>query len=274
MRADGISAGLDAIGAALNLRRVVLEMLAAHEDPRFSSPYLPAAVRRRAQVTEAEVWEMLWQLVAEGLVYLDPSGQHSSTDNWRWKLSRRGEVAAAGGVVDPYDPDGYLDRLRQQIPNIDPIVELYAGEALRAFVAQCYLASSVMLGVASEQAFLGMAEAFCASLDGSEGKNLGTLLDSPRTTSRPSSRRYASGWSHGGINYQILCPRAWCLISMRLRTSCVSHATKRATQRGGWSTKTPRTPTYNFSRATSSNWRRWLITSVLSRGRGPVQLTL
>jgi hypothetical protein len=157
-------------------------MLAAHEDPRFSSSYLPAAVRRRAQVTEAEVWEMLWQLVAEGLVYLDPSGQHSNTDNWRWKLSRRGEIAATGGVVDPYDPDAYLDRLRQQIPNIDPIVELYVGEALRAFVAQCYLASSVMLGVASEQAFLGMAEAFCAALDGSEGENLGALLDNPRRT--------------------------------------------------------------------------------------------
>jgi hypothetical protein len=161
---------------------VVLDMLAAREDPRFFSAYLPAAVRARAHVTEAEVWEMLWQLVAEGLIYLDPSGQHSGTDNWRWKLSRRGEVAAAGGVIDPYDPDGYLARLRQQVPNIDPIVELYADEALRAFVAQCYLASSVMLGVASEQAFLGMAEAFCASLDGSEGENLHKLLDSAKTT--------------------------------------------------------------------------------------------
>jgi hypothetical protein len=39
-----------------------------------------------------------------------------------------------------------------------------------------------MLGVASEQAFLGMAEAFCAALDGIEGENLGALLDNPRRT--------------------------------------------------------------------------------------------
>jgi hypothetical protein len=60
----------------------MLDMLAARADSRFMSAYFPAAVRNRAHVSEAEVWEMLWQLVAEGLVYLDPSGQ-PGTDNRR-----------------------------------------------------------------------------------------------------------------------------------------------------------------------------------------------
>lgn len=57
----------------------------------------------------------------------------------------------------------------------------YVREALRAFNARCYLACSVMLGVASEQAFRGLAEAFVAA-NGEQGGKLGKLLLNPRST--------------------------------------------------------------------------------------------
>jgi len=63
----------------------------------------------------------------------------------------------------------------------------YVQEALRAFNARCYLACSVMLGVASEQAFRGLAEAFVAANGEQDGK-LGKLLLNPRSTYATSLR--------------------------------------------------------------------------------------
>lgn len=125
--------------------------------------------------------EALWGLVADGLVYLDPEGQGSGTDNWRWKLSTDGLDAAGGGAWEPRDLEGFLSRLRRDAPGLDELARQYVREALRAFNARCYLACSVMLGVASEQAFRGLAEAFVAAGDGPESK-LARLLLNPRST--------------------------------------------------------------------------------------------
>lgn len=106
---------------------------------------------------------MLWGLVGDGLVYLDTAGQGSGTDNWQWRLSAEGKRVAKGGSWEPRDPDGYLDRIRREIPNLDDLVELYLTEALQSFNGRCYLATSVMLGVAAERAFLVMAKSYAAS---------------------------------------------------------------------------------------------------------------
>lgn len=145
------------------IRRAVLRHLGSGADSRFSESYLVSPISREARCAPTAVWEELWGLVADGLVYLDPAGQGSSTDNWRWRLSTDGERVARGGTWEPRDPDGYLERLRRDIPGLDRLVELYLTEALRSFNARCYLATSVMLGVAAERAFLAMAEKFAAS---------------------------------------------------------------------------------------------------------------
>ena len=108
-----------------------------------------------------EAWEALWSLVGEGLVYLDPNGQQP--DNWRWRLSADGRPAVHGGTWEPRDPEGYLARIRREIPGLDGLVELYLTEALQSFNGRCYLATSVMLGVAVERAFLVMAESYAGS---------------------------------------------------------------------------------------------------------------
>ncbi|MFY1656161.1 hypothetical protein [Micromonospora sp. WMMD1274] len=114
--------------------------------------------------SEAEVWEALWSLVGDGLVYLDTVGQGSGTDNWQWRLSADGQRVAKGGSWEPRDPDGYLDRIRREIPDLDDLIELYLTEALQSFNGRCYLATSVMLGVAAERAFLVMAQSYATSL--------------------------------------------------------------------------------------------------------------
>lgn len=147
----------------VDVRRAVLDRLGTGGASRFGRPYLVATLHREVGCSETEVWEALWGLVGEGLVYLDTAGQGSGTDNWQWHLSTDGRRVAEGGSWEPRDPDGYMDRVRRDIPDLDELVELYLTEALQSFNGRCYLATSVMLGVAAERAFLVMAASYAAS---------------------------------------------------------------------------------------------------------------
>jgi len=56
-----------------------------------------------------------------------------------------------------------MDRLRERSPGLTTEALTYFEEALGAFNARCYLASSVMFGVAAEQVFGRLAAAFVAA---------------------------------------------------------------------------------------------------------------
>jgi len=55
--------------------------------------------------------------------------------------------------IMPHDLDGYLRKVKDDIPNIDPLIELYLTESLQAYLKGLMFSSAVMLGVASESAF-------------------------------------------------------------------------------------------------------------------------
>ncbi|RBY87444.1 hypothetical protein [Blastococcus sp. TF02A-26] len=166
--------------------QVLTYLVTPGRDTRFSESYLVSQICSEASCRPHEVWEALWALVADGLIYLNPSGQRSSTDNWRWQVSAIGQRVATSGRWEPHDPDGYLRRLRREEPAIDAAALGYLEEALRAFNARCYLASSVMLGVASERVFDTLSRSFVAA-SGPAGARLGEMLDSPATS---QSRRF------------------------------------------------------------------------------------
>ncbi len=147
----------------VNVRRAVLKHLGNGGASRFGRPYIIATIHQETGCSETEVWEALWGLVGDGLVYLDTAGQGSGTDNWQWRLSADGHQVAKGGSWEPRDPDGYLSRIHREITDLDDLVELYLIEALQSFNGRCYLATSVMLGVAAERAFLVMAQAYAGS---------------------------------------------------------------------------------------------------------------
>lgn len=166
----------------MDVRGRLLERLATpRTDRRFGEPYFPRQSIDQLGCRSYEFWEAIWGLVADGLVYLDPAGQEHATswDNWRWQLSQRGIQAATGGSWEPRDPERYLERLTTRCPDLDDAAFAYVGEALQAFNARCYLASSVMLGVAAEQVFNRLAGAFAAA---SESASLSKLLGNPSTT--------------------------------------------------------------------------------------------
>ncbi len=122
--------------------------------------------------------EALWEMLSEGLVFID-YGQ-PAPENWAWELTSRGRQVAKFGDYEPDDPDGYLRRLQERIPSVDDLVLTYVREALVAYGASCYLASSVMLGVASERAFQLLGEAFGGWLDGEEARRFTSTFDNPR----------------------------------------------------------------------------------------------
>lgn len=166
----------------MELRTYVLQQLVTpRADTRFGSGYLVASLVQTTSHPPHQIYEALWGLVGEGLVYLDPAGQGSSTDNWHWRASALGIRAATSGSWEPRDPDGYLKRLRAFKPAIDAAALRYVEESLRAFNSRCYLATSVMLGVASEQVFDGLARSAVAAAKGS-AKKLNEALENPRTS--------------------------------------------------------------------------------------------
>ena len=137
---------------AVELRSAIINRLATpHLDTRFGESYFPHETMAATACRQHEFWEAVWGLIGDGLVYIDPAGQGrgSSWDNWHFRLSTRGLAAASGGEWEPRDPDGYLRRLQRRSPDLHDAALTYVMEALNAFNARCFLASSVMLGVAS-----------------------------------------------------------------------------------------------------------------------------
>lgn len=164
----------------MEIRSHVLRHLGTPQaDTRFGGSYLVREIASTSACRPHEVWEAIWGLVGEGLVYLDPEGQ--GIDNWRWKLSSTGTQAATGGGWEPRDPEGYLRRLKRHSPPIDSVAVHYVREALSAFNARCYLATSVMLGVASERVVHGLAQSVVQA-QGDAAKKLRDAMANPRAS--------------------------------------------------------------------------------------------
>ncbi len=170
--------------SGVGLRRTCLETLAATRDRRLGMGrhYLYPAIQDQSAeaVSQLQVMQMLWEMLAEGLLYVNYS--QPAPENWAWELTERGRRAAANGEYEPSDPGGYLDRLRARIAGLDELVLLYAAEALQAYGAGCYLASSVMIGVASERAFQLVGEAFAKWLPETEEQKFRQTVDNPSRT--------------------------------------------------------------------------------------------
>ena len=64
----------------------------------------------------------------------------------------------------PYDPDGYLARLQQATGGLGHSISRYLEEALSTFRTSNYLASTVMLGAASEMLFIEICTAIAAAI--------------------------------------------------------------------------------------------------------------
>jgi hypothetical protein len=80
------------------------------------------------------------------------SNDDTYQSNLPWvQVTEGGKTCLENGECVPYDAGLFLSRIRSQIPNLDPIVDLYLKEALNSFRSGAYLAVAVMTGVAAER---------------------------------------------------------------------------------------------------------------------------
>jgi len=126
----------------------------------------------------ARRWEAIWALIARGLAYVDFS--QNNWDNAVLLLTTAGLAVANDPNFSPDDGSAYVDEVRSSVPDASATVLQYIGEAHRAYIARCFFATAVMVGVASEAAFLEMAPSFGSWLQGTEQTQFLQVLNNPR----------------------------------------------------------------------------------------------
>jgi len=121
----------------------------------------------------------MWAPVSQGLAYIDLT--NCSPDNWELCLTEIGLAAARDEEINPDNAGEYLRRLETKVPDASPTVVQYAREAIVSYTSKSYLASAVMLGVASEAAFLETANTFGSWLDDGPGEKFLEIINNPKT---------------------------------------------------------------------------------------------
>lgn len=112
----------------------------------------------------ARLKHVIWDLILERV--LVPSTNHPRSLDGGWpflSLTDHGRKVIAEQKPVPYDPDGYLARLRENTGGLHETVEAYLAEALTTFRTGSTMAAAVMLGAASEMVFTEVCEAIALS---------------------------------------------------------------------------------------------------------------
>lgn len=114
------------------------------------------------KLIKEDILILLSDLLSRNLIYLNNINRVSN--HWFYALTPKGKLALNSGDYNPYNESSYINRLKKENPDISEDILIYTKESLKSFNNQCYLASAVMLGVASECAFNEMLYHFSSWL--------------------------------------------------------------------------------------------------------------
>jgi len=153
-----------------NLRSLMLEYLRSNPNGQFdlienSSIYLffqehGFTLGKRDQET---LQEIIHALYIEKIIYLGNNLRASGIEAWNlpfYRLTQHGQKVVNATEYQPYDPSGYLSRIRNEIPKIDDVIIIYLEEGLNCFRSSYLFSSAVMIGCAAEKAMLLLIDAF------------------------------------------------------------------------------------------------------------------
>lgn len=102
-------------------------------------------------LSQDDVLIMLNKMHTKNLIYYD--NRNYASPNWFYAITQKGLKTLESGKINPYDDSTYINQLKTDIPKISGDVLIYTQESIKSFNNNCSLASSVMIGVASECAF-------------------------------------------------------------------------------------------------------------------------
>lgn len=87
-------------------------------------------------------------------------------------VTEYGKKCFALDTFMPYDPDGYIQKVKAVIQGIDDITVKYLSESIHVFNRQAPVSATIVLGIASEQIMLLLIEAYATALQNNEKDNL------------------------------------------------------------------------------------------------------
>lgn len=112
----------------------------------------------------ARAQDIFWDFIIEGVIRPGLGQGSGNSDLPFFHVTDYGKEQIRHGTGSPHDPDGYLARLRADLPALDPVIMTCMNECLRTFRIGCLLSSAVMLGCASEKALLLLLDAYATAL--------------------------------------------------------------------------------------------------------------
>jgi hypothetical protein len=122
--------------------------------------------------------EIIWDLILERIV--TPGFDASNPNLPFFRLTKFGQDYISQSAPHYYDPQGYMEFLRNIVPNLDPVTEQYIFESLNCYRQRLFFASAVMIGAAAEKAILLLLQAITDSMSNSSSKRKAAqLLDRP-----------------------------------------------------------------------------------------------
>lgn len=106
------------------------------------------------------VRQIFWDLFRRNIITL---GSSSGSEFPWFEVTDYGKAVLDKREYYTQDVQAYISKVKSEAPNLDPLSELYLKEAIQCFDSECYLAASVMIGVACENEFFILIDAALAS---------------------------------------------------------------------------------------------------------------
>jgi hypothetical protein len=103
-------------------------------------------------------------LLSAGLLCSGDADNIENVSMGSYFITDYGKKCFTEATVFPLDQSGYIDRVKNEV-KLDKITEIYLSQAVACYHKALYLASTICLGVASENLILGLIDSFanCAS---------------------------------------------------------------------------------------------------------------
>ena len=114
---------------------------------------------------EQVVFDVVWELILEGVFAPGRNPENYGCNLPFFRVTAHGKNCLKTGAFTPHDPKNYLQQLASDNPTLTELSKMYLGEALETFRARNYLATAVMVGVASETILIDLTEAVHKALD-------------------------------------------------------------------------------------------------------------